>query len=125
MVKAVRGAVSVDTDTEEAVTEAVQKVLTELMEKNSLGEDDLVSIIFSQTMDLVSANPATSLRKTLGFSDVPLFCTQEPQYSGSEKGMIRVLVTCNLEKSVRLQPVYLGRAQNLRKDLPHKTESIH
>lgn len=114
MVRAVRGAVIVENDPA-SIRSAVTKLVTELQARNAIGEQDIVSIVFSQTADIDAHNPATALR-TIGFSSVPLFCTQEPRVIGSPGGIIRVLVTCSTERE-KLEPVYLNGAESLRADL--------
>ena len=79
-------------------------------------ESDLISIVFSQTRDLNEANPASALRE-IGYSDVPLFCTQEPEYKGSMPGVIRVLVSFNCAEKRKVIPVYLDGAEALRTDI--------
>ena len=115
MVRAVRGAIKIAANTEGAVTEAVTKLMGELLSRNSIGQSDIISLVFSQTADITSKNPATALR-TIGFAEVPLFCTQEPDYLGSEPAMLRVLCTYNTELNESI-PVYLGGAERLRKDI--------
>ncbi len=113
-VKAVRGAIQVSANNEEAVDDGVITLVKSLLEVNNIEIDRIISIIFSQTHDLDVKNPAASLRK-IGFSDIPLFCTQEPDVKGSMERVIRILVT--VETSGKLKPVYLGGARFLRRDL--------
>ncbi len=114
MVKAVRGAIQVENDPQ-SMGSAVGELMGELARRNGIAERDIISIVFSQTPDLNAANPATSLRR-FGFSSVPLFCTQEPAYSGSLPGILRVLVTFNTDRD-EVSPVYLNGAERLRSDL--------
>jgi chorismate mutase len=72
-VRALRGATTVDDDTAEQVTERVQELLRELMDRNDLVEDDVISIVFTATADVVSMFPATAARG-IGFGAVPLLC---------------------------------------------------
>ncbi len=114
MVKAVRGAVMVE-NTETSIRRWVTRLLSGIVETNDLAEPDIISVIFSQTIDIDALNPATALR-SIGFSSVPLFCTQEPRIVGAPTGLVRVLVTCNTDRE-QLDPVYLNGAERLRKDL--------
>lgn len=114
MVRAVRGAVIVENDPA-SIRTAVTQLVTEIQSRNSIDEQDIVSIVFSQTADIDAHNPASALR-TIGFSAVPLFCTQEPKIIGSPGGIIRVLLTCATEHE-KLHPVYLNGAESLRADL--------
>lgn len=117
MVKAVRGAVSLEEDSPEELREKVGLLYSTLEERNGFCEEDVVSILFSQTED-ISYNPAKALREAAGLSQAPLFCTQEPRcVDFPQKRMLRLLVTFQDEKPGRGVPVYLGEAASLREDL--------
>ena len=113
-VKAVRGAVQIDKNEKSSIEDGVIRLVKRIVEINSLDNNKIISIIFSQTADLNTMNPATALRKS-GFSRTPLFCTMEPDIIGSMERVIRVLITTEAE--VELKPVYLDGARLLRKDL--------
>ena len=116
--RALRGATTVDEDTEEQVTERVVTLLQTLFERNDVHHDDLVSIIFTATDDIHSCFPATAAR-TVGLGDVPLICARELDIVGSMPRCIRVLVHLTTERSrAELRHVYLERAAGLRDDLP-------
>lgn len=117
MIKAVRGAISVDCNTHLSMEQAVAQLMQTIQNTNNIDEGRIVSLIFSQTDDLNVANPAAALRKTGSFSSIPLFCTKEPDYEGSIPSMLRVLVTYDCETGRKPTPVYLGEAVRLRKDL--------
>jgi chorismate mutase len=115
-VKAVRGAIQLEVDTKDTFERAVTQLIHDLLAENGITEDSVISIIFSQTGDLTAENPARALRHS-GFSDTPLFCTQEPQYPGSLPRMLRVLLTFETDADGPVVPVYLGGARALRPDL--------
>ena len=112
MVRAVRGAIKVSGN--DTFADGVNKLISALQQKNGISESDLISIVFSQTKD-ITANPATALRG-FGYAETPLFCTQEPEYEGTEPGLLRVLLTFET-KNPKSVPVYLDGAEKLRKDL--------
>lgn len=116
--RALRGATTVDADTVEQVTERVQELLRAVMERNALTEDDVISILFTATPDIVSMFPATAARG-IGFAAVPLLGAAEMAVEGATPRCIRVLlhVTTTLPRSA-LRHVYLRGAQGLRDDLP-------
>jgi|SRR5271166_1506547 len=116
--RALRGATTVDADTVEQVTERVQELLAALMAQNDLFEDDIISIIFTATADVVSTFPATAAR-TFGFGAVPLLCAAEIPVPGAMARCIRVLlhISTTLDRD-ELRHVYLHGAQSLRDDLP-------
>lgn len=97
--------------------EAVVELLSAMMEGNGLEEEDLVSVVFSQTDDLDADNPARCAR-TAGFAEVPLFCTQEPRYPDSLPRTVRVLLTAERNGwPAGVRHVYLRGARSLRPDL--------
>ena len=117
MVKAVRGAISLDSDTEKDLQDKVSELYKGLQELNGFKEEDIISIIFSQTRD-ISYNPAKALRINCGLSFAPLFCTQEPEcVDFQQEMMLRVLVTFNSCTESRGKPLYLGKAAELRTDI--------
>jgi chorismate mutase len=116
--RAVRGATTVEEDTPEAVTERVVALLGEILERNGLEEDDIVSILFTATEDIVSIFPATAARH-MGLGAVPLICARELAVIGSVPRCIRVMLHVTTERPrEEIHHVYLEGAQGLRDDLP-------
>ena len=111
-----RGATSIPADSSELMEQEVKALIEEILEKNEIKESSIVNIVFSQTADLVTENPARVLRKH-GFKHTPLFCSQEPSYPDTLDRMVRCLVTYYADESHRPKAVYRGEAKNLRKDL--------
>lgn len=117
-VRALRGATTVAEDTPEQITSRVQELLTEIMRRNGLGLDDVVSAIFTATADVVSMFPATAAR-AIGFGAVPLLCASEIPVPGSMARCLRVLLHVMTERAPgELRHVYLHGAEVLRDDLP-------
>ena len=117
-VRAIRGATTVDRDTPEAVNEAVVTLLKTILERNGLTEDDLISILFTATDDIVSTFPATAAR-TMGLGAVPLICARELAVVGSVPRCIRVMLHVETDRSrSEVHHVYLAGAKGLRDDLP-------
>jgi chorismate mutase len=117
-VRALRGATIVDEDTEAQVTGRVQELLTDLLSRNGLELDDVISVIFTATPDVVSMFPATAARG-IGFGAVPLLCASEIPVPGAMARAIRVLMHVTTERApADLRHVYLHGAQVLRDDLP-------
>ena len=115
--RAVRGAITVAEDTSDEIREATRELLESLLERNALGHDDLVSIIFTTTHDLVSDFPAAAARD-LGLANVPLLCAQEIPVVGSMPQCIRALVHCYAPADRPIRHAYLREARQLRLDLP-------
>jgi len=117
-VRALRGATTVDADTREQVIERVLTLLQEMFESNDVHHDDVISVIFTATEDIVSMFPAEAARKA-GLGDVPLLCARELSVEGGTPRCIRVLMHLTTERSrADLHHVYLEGAKNLRDDLP-------
>jgi chorismate mutase len=115
---AIRGATSVEADARDAVMERTGELLRELLDRNGVDHDDLVSIIFTATEDVVSEFPAAAAR-ALGLGDVPLLCARELAVLHGNPKTIRVLVHCySVRPRSTLRHVYLHRASDLRDDLP-------
>lgn len=117
-VRALRGATTVDEDTEEQITERVQALVREMLERNGVEHEDLISVIFTATDDLASLFPAAAARGA-GLGDVPLLCARELNIRGSTPRCIRVLMHLTSERPPsELRHVYREGAKGLRDDLP-------
>jgi chorismate mutase len=117
-VRAIRGATTVDRDDPEDITERVVALLQRILERNGLVEDDIISILFTATEDIVSTFPATAAR-SMGLGAVPLICARELAITGSVPRCIRVMLHVTSERSRdQIHHVYLEGAQGLRDDLP-------
>ena len=116
--QALRGAITCDANTKSEITDKTQQLVQELIARNGLDHDDLVSIIFTATEDLTAEFPATAARG-LGLGDIPLLCARELTIDGKLPRVIRVLVHCYTSRPRDgLHHVYLGAARALRDDLP-------
>ncbi len=117
-VRALRGATTLDVDTAEHMTERVQALLHEMLSRNDVGHDDLVSILFTATDDLHSLFPATAARG-IGLGDVPLICARELDIVNATPRCVRVMMHLTTSRSrAELHHVYLEGARGLRDDLP-------
>lgn len=107
-----------DSDTPEQVTTRTQELLTAMLERNGVGHEDLISVIFTATPDVVSLFPALAARQ-LGLGDVPLLCAREIDVVGATPRCLRVLMHLSTTRSRdELHHVYLEGARELRDDLP-------
>lgn len=116
-VVAVRGAISIPEDDAEAIREGTSELLREVLDRNALSADDLISIIFTSTEDLCAEFPAVAARE-MGLSAVPLLCTREIPVVGSLARCVRVMVHANAPVETAIRHVYLREARQLRTDLP-------
>lgn len=113
---AVRGAVKAEANEADAILDATEALLRELMSRNELRADRVVSCLFTATDDLNAEFPAVAARR-LGLDRVPLLCAREMGVPGSMPQVIRALVHYQAEDGHEPQHVYLGDARALREDL--------
>ena len=114
--RALRGAITVEENTTEAILEGTEELLRAIIERNELETGDLVSCIFTTTEDLNAEFPAVAARN-IGLSSVPLLGAREMSRPGALPKVIRVLVHCYAEPERPAQHVYLRDAVQLRQDL--------
>lgn len=113
---ALRGAVSVPKDDSEEILVATTELMSEIMSRNELEPDQVVSCIFTVTEDLTAEFPAVAAR-ALGFDRVPLLCAREIPVPGSLPRVIRVLIHYYAAEDHEPAHVYLREAATLRADL--------
>jgi len=117
---AIRGATSVDVDDPGHIAEATRELLEQIVVRNWLEIDEIVSVWFTVTPDLTSAFPALAARE-MGWVDVPLLCASEIPVPGSMARCLRVLIEVEPHAPRRLDThVYLRDAVALRPDLHGK-----
>jgi chorismate mutase len=113
---ALRGANSVEANEASAILDATDRLIREMMERNALAADAMVSCIFTLTNDLDAEFPAVAARR-LGLDKVPLLCAREVPVPGSLPRVIRVLMHYYAPEQHQPRHVYLGEARLLRADL--------
>ncbi len=119
-IRGVRGAITVQENSKDAIVSATKDLLLALIQQNDLHVPDLASIFFSVTEDLTAAFPALAARE-LGLKDTPLLCLTEIPVPGSLPFCIRVLIHVNTPKlQSEMVPVYLKEAISLRPDVVEK-----
>jgi chorismate mutase len=113
---AVRGATKVRSNDPGAIVRATEELMRELIARNDLAPERMVSCIFTSTHDLNAEFPAVAARN-VGLDAVPLLCGQEIDVPGAMPSVIRVLVHYYAPADHRPTHAYLGEAQDLRSDL--------
>ncbi len=117
VVRGIRGATTLDEDSVEQVYKRVQALVGEMLSRNGIGPDDVISMIFTATDDVTSAFPATAAR-AMGLDEVPLLGAREMAVPGDPPRCVRVLAHVYTERSrAELSHVYLEGAAGLRPDL--------
>jgi chorismate mutase len=113
---AVRGAVKVSSNDVNAILDATEELMKELISRNDLEPDRIVSVLFTATDDLNAEFPAVAARR-LGLDSVPLLCTRELDVRNAMRGVIRVMLHYYAPEDHTPAHTYLGEAQELRTDL--------
>jgi chorismate mutase len=113
---AVRGAVQAERNEAESILAATGEVMRELLARNGLRPERIVSCFFTCTDDLDAEFPAVAARE-LGLDRVPLMCGREMRVAGAMERVIRVLVHYYAPPDHVPASVYLGAARELRTDL--------
>jgi chorismate mutase len=112
--RGIRGAITVQKNTEEEISVATKELLGHLVRENDLHLEDIVSALFTMTDDLNACFPAQAARE-IGWTDVPLMCMREIPVPGSLGMCIRVLLHVNTTRSnTEVRHVYLRDAIKLR-----------
>jgi chorismate mutase len=113
---AVRGAINVPSNDVNAILDATEELLRELISRNDLEPDRMVSCLFTSTDDLNAEFPAVAARR-LGLDSVPLLCTKELDVPGAMRSVIRVLMHYYAPEDHSPAHTYLRETQQLRADL--------
>jgi chorismate mutase len=117
-VRAIRGAIQVDGNTRQEVLDGATELVLEVMHRNQVGSDELISILFTATPDLTAEFPAYAARQ-LGLTDVPLMCASEIAVEGALPRTLRLLAHVETDRPrSEIRHVYLRGAAALRTDLP-------
>jgi chorismate mutase len=120
-VRGIRGATTAEANTAEAISDATEELLKELIRINGLDKDEICFAYFTTTHDLTAEFPAYAARR-LGWLEVPLLCGHDmdvrlPNPRGVPK-CIRILLLYNtaLPQSA-MRFAYLRGAQAIKADL--------
>ncbi|GAB3364101.1 chorismate mutase [Modestobacter lapidis] len=116
-VRAIRGATQVAADDRDEVLSATRELVVTVLERNDVSAEDLISILFTATPDLVSEFPALAARE-LGLGDVPLMCATEIAVPHALPRVLRLMAHVEtVRPRSEVQHVYLRGAVALRRDI--------
>ena len=113
---ALRGATTSENNSVESITSAVEELLVELVSRNNLIPDQIISITFSVTSDLDACFPASIARKNTGWEKIALLDCQQMFVKDDLSKCIRLLAYVSLPNEQIPKNPYLGKAKNLRPD---------
>jgi chorismate mutase len=117
-VRAIRGAITANANSKEAIEQAVINLLNAIEAANSFAPDDIINVIFTATPDLNAVFPAAIARQHKNWHHVPLLDVQQMEVEGSLNRCIRVLMQIHTEKTQQeMRHCYLEGAEHLRLDL--------
>jgi chorismate mutase len=117
VVRGIRGAIQVAANDRESILDGTIELVTEVVKRNGLTTNDVISVIFTATTDLNAEFPALAARK-IGFHDVPLLCTTEIDVPGALPRVVRLLMHVDTGRTrSQIQHVYLRGATTLRLDI--------
>ncbi len=120
-VLAIRGATTVSSNTKEKILKESSILIKEIIDKNQLCTDDIISMCFTMTRDLDKVYPAVAVREILNITDIPLLNFEEKYIEGSLEKCIRVMVYINSDKNKQdIKHVYLNKSEVLRQDIVNK-----
>ncbi len=121
MVRGVRGATTVNSNTPEEIIDASAELLNEMIRRNEINPDDLAAAYFTTTSDLNAEFPSVAAREKLGWTEVPLLNGNDMNKTNSLIRCIRVLLLWNTDKPQHeIKPVYIKDAKRLRPDIVSK-----
>ena len=115
-VRAIRGATTTNRNSEEEIKLAVLELIKELIQKNNLKSQDIISITFSVTSDINACFPASIVRNSLGMKEVALIDCQQMYVKNDIKKCIRILAHVLMPSNIKIYHPYLRNASSLRPD---------
>ena len=113
---ALRGATTSKGDKASFIKEAVIELIKELITRNNLHEENIISITFTVTRDLTSCFPASIARKYFNFDKVALLDCQQMFVPDDINFCIRLLALVYLESDKQSLHPYLNGSSKLRPD---------
>jgi len=120
-VRGIRGAITADSNSADAIVEATTALLGELIRLNELQPEEIAFAYFTTTRDLDAEFPALAARQ-LGWLDVPLLCghdmdVQQPNPRGVPH-CIRIALLYNTDRAQsEMRHAYLRGAEAIKQDL--------
>jgi chorismate mutase len=120
-VRGIRGATTATANTADAINEATEELLKELVGLNDLDPNDIACAFLTTTTDLDAEFPAHAARR-LGWTQVALLCGHDLNVTGDNPRAvpmcIRVLVLYNTPRpQTAMRFAYLRGAQAILADL--------
>ena len=113
---AIRGATTAKGNTDSFIKEVVIELIQELITRNQLKEENIISITFTVTKDLNSCFPASIARKYFNFDSIAFLDCQQMFVPNDVNFCIRLLALVYLESDRQPIHPYLNKSSKLRPD---------
>lgn len=110
-----RGAITVDENSEEEIEKATINLFEEIIRVNKLKKEEILGIIFTMTEDLTKIFTSKVIREKFSLKETTFLDLEHKKIEGAIDKCIRVMIFVDGEK--KLTPVYLRKAKLLREDL--------
>ena len=114
--RALRGATTCKANSFKEIESSVTELVNELVQRNLLKPEQIVSITFSATSDLTACFPAAIARRQKGWDNVALLDCQQMAVKGDLPRCIRILAHVWIPSKQDPQHPYLEEASILRPD---------
>ena len=115
-IKYIRGATTASGNSVKEIEDAVVELIDELISRNNLVKENLLSITFTATKDLDACFPASIARKCNGLDSVAFLDCQQMHVSNDVDFCIRIMAQVLLPPNNFVQHPYLRGAAKLRPD---------
>ena len=112
----IRGATTASGNSVKEIEEAVVELINELISRNNLLKNNLLSITFTATRDLNACFPASIARKYNGLDSVAFLDCQQMHVSNDINFCIRIMAQVLLPQINTAKHPYLSGASKLRTD---------
>ncbi|EPY2271398.1 chorismate mutase [Clostridium sporogenes] len=118
--QSIRGAITIEKNEVKYIKEASIKLFSEILIRNNINIEDIVSIFISCTKDIDKDYPGKYIRENFNLKNVAIMHFNEMYVEDSMPLCIRILILIdktnkNIEENIEY--VYLGKTKTLRKDL--------
>ena len=112
----IRGATTASGNSVQEIEDAVVELINELISRNNINKNNLLSITFTATKDLDACFPASIARKCNGLDSVSFLDCQQMYVSNDVDFCIRIMAQVLLPQNNQVQHPYLRGAAKLRPD---------
>lgn len=122
MTRGIRGATTVDENSETKILATTKTLIEEMIIKNNVKAKAVSHVFISVTKDIDACFPAKCLRDISGWTHVPVMCMKEIDVPGSLEKCIRVMMVVDTAVAQQdVNHIFHNQAIKLRPDLIQKT----